>query len=139
MLNVGLAWTPPFGACEARDSGEEGWMEVRDYSFGRIDVDGTVYTSDVIIYPGRVQEHWWRQQGHRLCMDDLADVLRNPPRVLVIGTGYLGVMRVPAATLEALRAAGIEPRVMKTREAVAELGRLQRESARVVAALHLTC
>jgi hypothetical protein len=72
-------------------------------------------------------------------MDDLADVLRNPPRVLVIGTGYLGVMRVPAATLEALRAAGIEPRVMKTREAVAELGRLQRESARVVAALHLTC
>jgi hypothetical protein len=114
-------------------------MEVRDYAFGRIDIDGTVYTSDVIIYPERVQERWWRQQGHRLCMDDLADVLREPPRVLVIGTGYHGVMRVPAATLEALQALGIEPRVMKTREAVAELGRLQRESVRVVAALHLTC
>jgi len=118
---------------------EEGWMEVREYAFGRIDVDGTVYTSDVIIYPERVQERWWRQQGHRLCMDDLADVLRDPPRVLVIGTGYHGVMRVPAATLEALRARGIEPRVMKTREAVAEFGRLQRESVRVVAALHVTC
>jgi hypothetical protein len=114
-------------------------MEVRNYAFGRIDIDGTVYTSDVIIYPERVQERWWRQQGHRLSMDDLADVLRDPPQVLVIGTGYHGVMRVPAATLEALRARGIEPRVMKTREAVAELGRLRRESARVVAALHLTC
>jgi hypothetical protein len=114
-------------------------MEIRQYGFGRIDIEGTVYTSDVIVYPERVQERWWRQQGHRLCMDDLADVLRDAPKVLVIGTGYHGVMRVPAATLEALRARGIEPRVMKTREAVAEFGRLQREPARVVAALHLTC
>lgn len=114
-------------------------MEIRDYDFGRITIDGTVYTSDVIVYPEHVQEHWWRRQGHRLCMDDLADVLRDPPRLLVIGTGYHGVMQVPAATLEALRARGIEPRVMETREAVAEVIRLQRESARVVAALHLTC
>lgn len=114
-------------------------MKVRDYSFGRIDIDGAVYTSDVIIYPEHVQAHWWRKQGHRLCVEDLTDVLGNPPQVLVIGTGYHGVMQVPPATLEALRARGIEPRVMKTGEAVAELNCLQRENARVVAALHLTC
>lgn len=114
-------------------------MKVRDYAFGRIDIDGTVYTSDVIIYPERVQAHWWRKQGHSLSMDDLADVLRDPPQVLLIGTGYHGVMQVPPPTLEALRARGVEPRVMKTGEAVAELNRLQREAARIVAALHLTC
>ena len=114
-------------------------MKIRDYAFGRIDIDGTVYTSDVIVYPEYVQAHWRRKEGHSLSVDDLADVLRDPPQVLVIGTGYYGVMRVPVATLEALRTRGIEPRVMKTGEAVAELNRLQREAARVAAALHLTC
>lgn len=114
-------------------------MKVRDYAFGRIDIDGTVYTSDVIIYPDHVRAHWWREQGHSLCLEDLTEVLADPPQVLVIGTGYHGVMQVPPATLEALRARGIEARVMKTREAVAELNRLQREAARAVAVLHLTC
>jgi len=114
-------------------------MKVRDYAFGRIDIDGAVYTADVIIHPERVQAHWWRKQGHSLCLQDLEEVLRDPPQVLVIGTGYHGVMQVPPATLEALRARGIEPRVMRTGEAVVELDRLQREAARVVAALHLTC
>jgi len=114
-------------------------MKIRDYTFGRIDIDGTVYTSDVIVYPEHVQSHWRRQEGHSLSVDDLADVLRDPPQVLVIGTGHDGVLQVPAETLAALRTRGIEPRVMKTGEAVAELNRLQREAARVAAVLHLTC
>ncbi len=114
-------------------------MEVRHYEFGRIDIDGTVYTSDVIIYPDHVQEHWRRREGHCLCLDDLAEILRDPPRVLIIGTGHDGAMRVPAATIDALRAHGIEPRVMRTREALWDLGRLRQERAPVVAALHLTC
>lgn len=114
-------------------------MKIRDYAFGRIDIDGTVYTSDVIVYPEHVQAHWRRQEGHSLSVEDLADVLRDPPRVLVIGTGHDGVMQVPEATLTALRTRGIEPRVMKTGEAAAEFNRLQREAARAVAALHLTC
>jgi hypothetical protein len=114
-------------------------MKIRNYAFGRIDIDGTAYTSDVIIYPEHVQAHWWRKEGHSLCMEDLEEVLRDPPQVLVIGTGCYGQMRPPPATLEALRACGIEPRVMKTGEAVAEFNRMLREAARVVAALHLTC
>jgi len=114
-------------------------MKIRDYTFGRIDIDGTVYTSDVIVYPEHVQSHWRRQEGHSLSVDDLADVLRDPPQVLVIGTGHDGALQVPAETLAALRTRGIEPRVMKTGEAVAELNRLQREAARVAAVLHLTC
>jgi hypothetical protein len=114
-------------------------MQVRHYAFGRIDIDGTEYTSDVIVYPERVQAHWRRKRGHSLCIEDLAEVLRSKPTVLLIGTGYYGVMDVPPETLDALHERGIEPRVMKTGEAVAELDRLQREAARVVAALHLTC
>jgi hypothetical protein len=48
-------------------------------------------------------------------------------------------MQVPAETLDTLRSAGVDVRVEKTGEAVSEFNRLQRECARIVAALHLTC
>ena len=60
-------------------------------------------------------------------------------RVLVIGTGYNGRMKVPLQTLEALQAKGIEARISRTTEAVDAFNRLTGEGADAVAALHLTC
>jgi hypothetical protein len=114
-------------------------MSVEAYSFGRIRIDGSEYTSDVLVFPERVRERWWRREGHNLCMEDLAEALAEKPATLVIGTGYYGNMQVPKETLEALRARGIEVRIHRTGEAVEELNRLQREFARVIGALHLTC
>jgi hypothetical protein len=114
-------------------------MRIDDYSFGRIEIGGRDYDADVIVFPDRVQERWRRLEGHRLAVKDLETVLAEPPRVLVIGTGYYGRMQVPQETLERLAEAGIEVRIQTTGDAVAELNRLQGESARIVAALHLTC
>jgi hypothetical protein len=114
-------------------------MVIEDYSFGKIRIDGKTYTHDVIIYPDHVHSPWWRAEGHVLAIEDLAGILDNPPRVLVIGNGYLGRMAVPSDTLAALQARGIEVRIHKTKEAVDEYNRLSRESGDVVAALHLTC
>ncbi len=114
-------------------------MSIDSYSFGRIRIDGVDYTSDVLVFSGRVRDRWWRREGHNLCMEDLVEVLADPPRLLVVGTGYYGNMRVPEETLAALRGQGIEVKVCPTGDAVAELNRLQREAARVVGALHLTC
>ncbi len=114
-------------------------MRIDNYSFGRIVIDGTDYTSDVIIYPDRLDATWWRQEGHLLVPEDLSAVLAHPPEVLVIGTGHNGVMQVPRKTTEALRQKGIEVHILPTGGAVTLFNRLQREHARVVAALHLTC
>lgn len=114
-------------------------MHINDYRFGHIDIEDRGYDADVIIFPDHVQAHWRRQAGHRLAPEDLATVLAGRPDVLVVGTGCYGRMQVPAETLEALRGAGIDVRVGDTGSAVAAFNRLQREYARVVAALHLTC
>ncbi len=114
-------------------------MAITDYSFGRIRIDDKEYISDVIITPDGIKSPWWRKEGHRLDTADLSEVMATPPRILVIGTGYYGRMTVPKETLDALHARGIETRVGRTREAVKEFNRLQREMAQVVAALHLTC
>ncbi len=70
-------------------------MKIDDYDFGRIVIDGKTYTSDVIVYPERLDTSWWRKEGHLLQPEDITEVLDAEPEVLIIGTGYSGCMRVP--------------------------------------------
>ena len=114
-------------------------MKVTSYHFGSITIADNTYTTDVIITPEKVEDKWWRKQGHNLEPEDLTTVIAAQPEILVIGTGYYGRMVVPEKTLQLLHDQGIKTVVGRTSEAVEELNRLQRENARVVAALHLTC
>lgn len=114
-------------------------MRIEQYEFGRIDIAGKTYTSDVIIAPDEVRDGWWRKEGHSLHIDDLAEIVAAQPQVLVVGTGYYGRLHVPAKTREYLEARGIEVREARTGDAVQEFNRLQQDCARIVAALHLTC
>ena len=113
-------------------------MKIDSYSFGKIVINGKNYTSDVIIYPGRVDASWWRQEGHLLQLADLAEALQAKPDVLVIGTGHDGVMRVPREIIERITAQGIEVKVERTSKAVKVYNDLQGTKT-VIAALHLTC
>jgi hypothetical protein len=113
-------------------------MKIDAYSFGSITVDGETYTSDVIIYPGRVDPSWWRKEGHRLAIADLTDIVRAKPEVLVIGRGYAGVMSVPDEVRNYLVSQGIEIHVKKTTEAVQLFNSLQKGRI-VIGAFHITC
>jgi hypothetical protein len=113
-------------------------MNIEHYSFGRITIDGKTYTSDVIIYPGRVDSSWWRKQGHYLQVVDLIDVINTKPDILIIGTGYSGVMVVPKETVSRLESEDIEVHVTRTEKAVELFNKFKKDTT-VVAALHLTC
>jgi hypothetical protein len=54
-------------------------MHIDQHPFGHIDIEGHGYDADVIIFPERVQERWWRQEGHRRAREDLAIVLAEKP------------------------------------------------------------
>lgn len=111
---------------------------IDSYSFGRIVVDGEEYTSDVIIFPDRVQGSWWREEGHSLSLNDLKTVLDFRPGTLVVGVGYSGMMRIPESTKKVVEARGIELIAARSSQAVDEYNRLC-ASGRVVGAFHLTC
>lgn len=124
-------------------------MHIDSYDFGRIVINGTTYTKDVIIIsgdpenPGRVISPWWRKEGHSLAPEDLADCLNNrddgaPPELLIIGTGNMGAMTVPAPTLAFLHKMGIKTSIIRTGLAIDEFNRTP-DSRSTVAALHLTC
>ena len=116
---------------------EQPW--IGSYEFGRIEVDGQTYTSDVIILPTGVKSSWWREEGHTLKPSDLSLVLEAAPKVLVVGLGAYGCMSVPDETLACLKRAGIEAVRAPTGRAVEIYNERCQQGGPVAAALHLTC
>jgi hypothetical protein len=112
---------------------------VESYEFGRIKIDGRMYTADVIILPSGVRSNWWREEGHVLKPGDLAAVLDDPPNVLVIGQGAQGCMSVTDETLACLEQAGIEAFCAPTARAVEIYSERRSRGEVVAAAFHLTC
>jgi hypothetical protein len=110
---------------------------IEDYRFGRIVIDGEEQARDVIVLPDRIVRNWWREDGHKLVMSDLDDVLEELPERLLVGTGAYGQLRPEPETLEQLRERGIEVEALPTAEAVRRYGEL--DPRRTAAALHLTC
>ncbi len=112
---------------------------ISDYSFGRIVIDGQAYTSDVIILPCEVRSNWWRDEGHLLKREDLSEVLKASPEVLVIGQGAHGYMRVTDGVRALLKESGIETVCTPTAQAVKVYAERCQRGDVVAAALHLTC
>jgi len=109
------------------------------YKFGQIKINGKIYTSDVIIYPdGKVDDKWWRKEGHLLVPEDLKDVIKMKPDALVVGTGNPGLMKVPTSTRDWISSQGIKLIVEPTEKACLTYNKLYK-STKVVAAFHLTC
>ncbi|MBC7188911.1 hypothetical protein H5U35_01680 [Candidatus Aerophobetes bacterium] len=111
---------------------------IEKYSFGKITIDGKIYTSDVIVYPDRVKDNWWRKEGHLLLPEDLEEVVKEKPEILVVGTGNSGLMQVPPETRNWLSSHRIKLIAEPTEKACATYNKLCK-TTKVVAALHLTC
>ncbi len=111
---------------------------IDSYHFGQIVISGKKYTSDIIIFPDRVQGNWWRRAGHELSLEDIAEVTTESPEVLVVGTGDSGLMKVLPEVEQSLKAGGIKLIAEPTDKACNTYNQLC-HSQRVVAALHITC
>jgi hypothetical protein len=111
---------------------------VNSYSFGRVVIDGKAYGRDVIIYPDRVDDSWWRKEGHELCVEDIKEAIQVKPDLLIVGTGHSGAMRILPETGVYVKSKGIEFVACRTEEAC----RIHNEASKskvVVTLLHLTC
>ena len=111
---------------------------INSYHFGEIVINGKKYSSDVVIFPDRVNDTWWRKTGHELCVEDIAEVITANPEVLVVGTGASGLMKVLPEVEQAAQAQGIKLIVATTEQACNLYNELS-YSQRLAAALHLTC
>lgn len=115
-------------------------MHVDAYRFGRIVVDGEIYTRDVMLLGDRVEHPWWRTAGgHVFALEDVGPLLEAGAEVVVLGIGALGRVQVPEETRRAFVEHGAEVVVERTARAVKRFNALSAEGRHVVAGLHLTC
>ncbi len=112
---------------------------IEKYDFGKIVIDGKTYTDDVRVVEGKVLPKWWRKEGHFLDVGDLEEVFSKPVKILVVGTGYSGVMKVGESVRKYCREHGIELIEMITGNAVRKFNELSARKKDVAGAFHLTC
>ena len=113
-------------------------MKIDSYSFGDIEIDGDRYTNDVKVFPDRVEDNWWRKEGHSLHPDDIEDIIEKGPDVLVVGTGAYGRMKIPSKTRKYIESEDIELIMEKSGNACETYNEISEEKM-AVAAIHLTC
>jgi len=114
---------------------------IESYDFGVMVVDGRRYTSDVILLPEKIIEGWWRKEGHEIHVEDLKEILDYEPKpeVLVVGTGYYGLVRVLPEAENILKSYGIELIKQPTKQACQTFNKILNSKKRVAGAFHLTC
>lgn len=114
-------------------------MQIERYNFGEITIDGKTYTTDLIIFPNKIKQNWWRKEGHSLCIQDIKEILDYKPEILIIGTGYSSAMEVPKETIKEIEKLKIQLIIRNTKEATELFNKYIKENKKVVCALHLTC
>jgi len=111
---------------------------IDSYSFGRMEVNHQMFTSDLIIFPDRVVSSWWRKTGHSLCLEDVEEVFLEDPAVIVIGTGFSGLMKVEEEVKNKAHSKGIDLILGITEKAVQVFNEIHLEK-KTIGAFHLTC
>ncbi|MFW5979901.1 MAG: MTH938/NDUFAF3 family protein [Halanaerobiales bacterium] len=111
-------------------------MQIDNYSFGEIEINGKKYKSDLIIFPEKIHANWWRKQGHLLVREDIEDVISYKPEIFIIGTGKYNLMKIPDRLKDELNKLEFELFIAKTDRAVKKFNDVE---GKKVAALHLTC
>ena len=113
-------------------------MLIDTYRFGCMVVNGKQYTSDLILFSDRVFTKWWRKEGHQLCVDDILEVLNEDFEVLIVGTGYQGLMKILPEVKELLTSKGVTLIAEKTSSACKTFNTLV-NTKQVIGAFHITC
>ena len=114
---------------------------VEAYSWGRLNIAGRTY-KDAKLFPGGARAWDWNETGTRhvpgVQVADALELLDRGAEVLVLSRGVDQVLEVPEATVDALRARGVEVHVAATPDAIDLYNRLCARR-RVAALLHSTC
>ena len=110
--------------------------KINSSTFGSITIDGVTYNHDIYILPsGKVEE---RKYGHTFTKDQVENVLRENPDIVVAGKGTSGLASLSSDARALLEDKGIEIIEANTPAIVDKFNKLN-ETKRVAAIVHVTC
>jgi len=110
---------------------------IDEVAFARLVCNGKVYRNTCLVTKDGVNAQWWRKDGMTFSPEDFADLLSHPPKVIVLGKGFMNMVSIPDATLETFRNSGVDVEVYATPEAVDVYNQRVKKAESVVGAFHL--
>ncbi len=119
-------------------------IQIDKVEWGKIVVDNREYRQ-VLIIGDEVFErdseklHQLFKTTHRIGDWEEKKLFSNQPEVIVIGTGFDGVLEVREEIKVKSAELGIELKILKTPQVIDEYNQLVKEGKRVNALIHTTC
>src|SRR6056297_1040639 len=112
-------------------------MEVKDYSFGRIEIDGKEFCYDIVIdeFSNELRK-WIREESHNVFPEDLIEVKNRKPNIVIIGTGNSGQMNVSEKAKDFIKSLDAKLIIEKTPNAIEKYNK---EKGKKIGLFHLTC
>jgi hypothetical protein len=117
-------------------------MEIENYTFGCISIDGAVHHKDLWIINGRIKKRdksiAKRKFGtsHRISRKELKKVITQKTRRIIIGSGNSGLVSLTNKSQKYLEEQGIEAVIYKTGELVQRNIDIGENDSGII---HLTC
>ena len=112
---------------------------ITGYNFGKICINGIWYHQDLKITTADiVLPNWWRASGHVCSREDVEDLLRDKPDMLILGQGKPGLMHADPELRRFLKTCGIVLLEQPTAQALESFNSFHTQK-KVAAGFHLTC
>jgi len=125
-------YTPPAGSTDTA---------ITHYFFGKMTIDGKDYDGDLTLLPGGEVKGWPIDLGtHMLQPDDLAPLLNDQVKTVIIGTGNAAAVELGdemQKLLDDLRQKSVRVFIDNTVEAVKQFNATPKEG--LLACFHLNC
>ena len=112
-------------------------MFIHSCSFWSIVIDRQQIKEDILIV-GDTMNSWRRKDGHFLLVEDLSDVWKYAPEVLIIGCGADSAMKISKTVVRKCSDEHIDLISCRTHDAVDEFNRISGQK-KTACGLHLTC
>ncbi|MDD3648036.1 MAG: MTH938/NDUFAF3 family protein [Candidatus Dojkabacteria bacterium] len=119
-------------------------QKIDKISWGKIKIGDDEY-HDVLVSGNSAQERDYPKlqeffgTSHEIGKWEVDELFNNNPDIIIIGTGWAGVVKIPSGIEDEADKKGINFRKYKSPKAVKEFNRAVGEGKRVNALIHSTC
>ncbi len=110
---------------------------ITHYSFGKMVIDGQIYTNELQIFSDGSVRDWSPGDPHYILPNDIEEIANSNIQVLIIGIGANGQAAVADETINFLKKRNIEVHVLNSHEAIELFNKSPKKN--LAALFHLNC
>jgi len=111
---------------------------INEFKYGFFKVDKKDHYGDIKLIDGGVKQ-WSTREGFKISVEDIKDILKTKPEMVLIGTGASGLLKISEGVEMEIRGRKVRLQKGKTMDMCELYNKLEKEGKKVNALLCATC